>query len=63
MRMHEQGGYVIGAGVHIYYIGIRICFWTKKKESYVSDRLSFSKTLRQIYRLALPLGAPETLSS
>ena len=36
-------------------------------ESYFSDRLTFSnirsRTSRQIYRLALPLRAPETLSS
>ena len=39
----------------------------KKFESYFSDRLTFSnirgKTSRQIYRIALPLHAPETLSS
>ena len=48
------------AGVHIY-----ICFL--KIESYFSDRLTFSnirsRTSCQIYRLALPLRAPETLSS
>ena len=36
-------------------------------ESYFSDRLSFSnirrRTSRRIYKLALPLRAPETLSS
>ena len=42
--------------------------WTKKKfESYFRDRLTFSnirsRTSRRIYRLALPLSAPETLSS
>ena len=42
--------------------------WMKKIfESYFSDRLTFSnirsRTSRQIYRLALPLRAPETLSS
>ena len=67
--MREQGGYVIGAGVHIYvYIYVYICMWTKKKfESYFCDRLTFSnirgRTSRRIYRLALPLCAPETLSS
>ena len=47
---------------------IYICLWTKKKfESYFGDRLTFSnirsRTSLQIYRLALPLHAPETLSS
>ena len=56
-------GKVIGCGVHIY-----ICLWTKKIfESYFRDRLTFSnirsRTSRRIYRLALPLRAPETLSS
>ena len=45
-----------------------ICLWTKKIfESYFRDRLTFSnirsRTSRRIYRLALPLRAPETLSS
>ena len=44
-----------------------MCVDQKKFESYFSDRLSFSnirgKTSRQIYRLALPLRTPETLSS
>ena len=39
----------------------------KKIESYFSDRLTFSnthgRTSRRIYRLALPLRAPEMLSS
>ena len=39
----------------------------KKFESYFRERLTFSnicsRTSRRIYRLALPLGAPETLSS
>ena len=39
----------------------------KKIESYFSDRLTFSnihdRTSRRIYRLALPLLSPETLSS
>ena len=56
-------GKVIGCGVHNY-----ICLWTKKIfESYFRDRLTFSnirsRTSRRIYRLALPLRAPETLSS
>ena len=42
--------------------------WTKKIfESYFRDLLTFSnvdsRTSRRIYRLALPLHAPETLSS
>ena len=54
-------GKVIGCGVHI-------CLWTKKIfESYFRDRLTFSnirsRTSRRIYRLALPLHTPETLSS
>ena len=54
---------MIDHGVHIY-----ICLWTKKIfESYFRDRLTFSnirsRTSRRIYRLALPLRAPETLSS
>ena len=54
---------VIGRGVHIY-----IYLWSKKKfESYFRDRLTFSivdsRTSRRIYRLALLLRAPETLSS
>ena len=44
-----------------------ICLWTKKIELYFSDQLTFSnirgRTSRQIYRLALPLLSPETLSS
>ena len=45
-----------------------ICLWSKKKfESYFRDRLTFSnvdsRTSRWIYRLALLLRAPETLSS
>ena len=56
---------MIGRGVHIY---IYICLWSKKKfESYFRDRLTFSnvdsRTSRRIYRLALLLRAPETLSS
>ena len=53
---------MIGAGVHI------LCLWTKKIfESCFSDPLTFSnihsRISRQIYRLALPLRAPEMLSS
>ena len=45
-----------------------ICLWTKKIfESYFRDRLTFlnirSRTSRRIYRLTLPLRAPETFSS
>ena len=59
----REWGKVIGRGVHIY-----ICLWSKKKfESYFRDRLTFSnvdsRTSRRIYRLALLLRAPETLSS
>ena len=57
-----SGDKVIGAGIHMY-----VCLWTKKIEPYFSDRLTFSnirsRTSRRIYRLALPLHAPETLSS
>ena len=61
----RERGKVIGRGVHIY---IYICLWSKKKiESYFRDRLTFSnvdsRTSRRIYRLALLLRAPETLSS
>ena len=61
----RERGKVIGRGVHIY---IYICLWTKKKfESYFRDLLTFSnvdsRTSRRIYRLALLLRAPETLSS
>ena len=45
-----------------------LCLWTKKIfESYFRDRLTFSNILSRtscrIDRLALPLCAPETLSS
>ena len=58
---------MIDRGVHI-YIYIYICLCLKKKfESYFRDRLTFSnvdsRTSRRIYRLALLLRAPETLSS
>ena len=60
----RERGKVIDRGVHILYI----CLWSKKKfESYFRDRLTFSnvdsRTSRRIYRLALLLRAPETLSS
>ena len=61
---HEWGK-VIGVGVHIYmYI---LCLWTKTFfESFFSDQLTFSnirgRTSPLIYRLALPLLYPETLS-
>ena len=62
---HERGK-VIGVGVHMY-----ICLyslWTKNVfYLYFSDQLTFSnirgRTSRRIYRLALPLLSPETLSS
>ena len=56
---------MIGAGVYIY---ICVCLWTKKylNRMYFRDRLTFSnirsRTSRRIYRLALPLCTPETLS-
>ena len=60
--MHAQAGVyvnVIGAGVHIY-----IYLWLNRT---LSDQLTFSnirsRISRQIYRLALQLRAPETLSS
>ena len=68
-HVQRERGKVIGRGVHIYiYIYIYICLWSKKKiESYFRDRLTFSnidsRTSRRIYRLALLLRAPETLSS
>ena len=56
---------MIDRGVHI-YIYIYVC-GQKKIESYFRDRLTFSninsRTSRRIYRLALLLRAPETLSS
>ena len=63
----RERGKVIDRGVHIYIYNIYICLWTKKIfESYFRDRLTFSnirsRTSRRIYRLALPLHAPETLS-
>ena len=60
-----ERGKVISCGVHIYII--YVCGRKKKFESYFRDRLTFSnihsRTSRRIYRLALPLRAPETLSS
>ena len=61
----RERGKVIDRGIHIY---IYICLWTNKIfESYFRDRLTFSnidsRTSRRIYRLALLLRAPETLSS
>ena len=55
---------MIGRGVLVYiYMFVDI----KKFESYFRDRFTFSnirsRTSRRIYRLALPLCAPETLSS
>ena len=60
----EQGK-VIGCGVHIY---IYVCGRkTYLFELYFRDRLTFSnidsKISRRIYRLALLLRTPETLSS
>ena len=62
----RERGKVIGRGVHI-YIYIYMSVVEKKFESYFRDRLTFSnvdsRTSRWIYRLALLLRAPETLSS
>ena len=57
---------VIGAGVHIKYN--KLCLLTNKVfESYFYDRLTLSnirgRTSCRIYRLALLLCAPETISS
>ena len=58
---------MIGAGVYIIMYIIYIYLWTKKIESYFSDRLTFSnihrRTSCRIYKLTLLLRAPETLSS
>ena len=60
----RERGKVIDRGVHIY---IYMSVLEKKFESYFRDRLTFSnvdsRTSRRIYRLALLLRAPETLSS
>ena len=57
----RERGKVIGCGVHIMFVDEKIF------ESYFRDRLTFSnirsRTSRRIYRLALPLRAPEMLSS
>ena len=60
LHAQRKRGKVIDRGVHIY--------WSKKIfESYFRDRLTFSnidsRTSRRIYRLALLLRTPETLSS
>ena len=52
----------------VFLLYIYLCLWSKKIfESYFRDRLTFSnidsRTSRRIYRLALLLRAPETLSS
>ena len=63
----RERGKVISVGVLIYYIYIGIFVDKKKFELYFSDRFTFSnirsRTSRRIYRLALPLLSPETLSS
>ena len=63
----RERGKVIGRGVHIYNIYIYMSVVEKKFESYFRDRLTFSnldsRTSRRMYRLALLLRAPETLSS
>ena len=52
--------------VHEIVAGVQICLWTKKFESYFSDRLTISnihgRTSCRIYGLALSLCAPEMLS-
>ena len=62
----RERGKVIDRGVHI-YIYIYMSVVKKIFESYFRDRLTFSnidsRTSRRIYRLALLLRAPETLSS
>ena len=65
--MHARaGGYVIRAGVH-FYMYICVYITPKKFERHFSGQLTFSNTCSDfssnVYRLALPLGAPETLSS
>ena len=68
-QSHAQAGVMWSGLVSIYiYIYIYICLWTKKIfESYFNDQLTFSnirnRTSCRIYRLALPLRAPEMLSS
>ena len=63
-RTRSASGKVIGHGVHIY---VYMFVDEKIFESYFRDRFTFSnirsRTSRRIYRLALPLRAPETLSS
>ena len=58
----REGGYVIGAGVYIYMFVDQIFLGSN-----LSNQLTFSnihgRTSPRIYRLALPLHAPETLSS
>ena len=62
----RERGKVIDRGVHI-YIYIYMSVVEKKFELYFRDRLTLSnvdsRTSRRIYRLALLLRAPETLSS
>ena len=65
LHAHARAGVMWSGLVSIY---VYICLWTKKIfESYFSDRLTFSnirsRTSCWIYRLALPLRTPETLSS
>ena len=64
LHMQHERGKVVGVGSLIY---VCVCLWTIKFDLYFSDRLTFSnirgRTSRLIYRLALSLHAPETLSS
>ena len=61
-HVQRELGKVIGVGSYPYNIKTysNICLWTK---SYFSNQLTFSnihdRTSRRIYRLALPLRAPE----
>ena len=68
-RSESGGGGGGGAGVYIYIyiyerIAIYVCLWMKKylNRTLRSTHLC-SRTSRRIYRLALPLCAPEMLSS
>ena len=60
LHAQRERGKVIGCGVHM-FVNEKIF------ESYFRDRLTFSnirsRTSLRIYRLALPLRTPETLTS
>ena len=63
----RERGKVIDRGVHIYIYILYMSVVEKNLNRTFRDRLTFSnvdsRTSRQIYRLALLLRAPETLSS